>query len=128
MAATILSIISTAYRATLEEQDDTVVWFTHALWGAGAEVDVLLRGNAVNYAVRSQDAAGLCFGARRQTQSPRVGEDVAKLAAKGARLLLVAEDLAERGIDAAELIAGVDPVPRASLPALLASYERVWSW
>ena len=124
----VLNIIATAYRATLEEQDDPIVWLSHAMKGAGADLDVLLRGNAVNYAVTGQDASGLAFGERRQTQPPRIDEDVAKLATKGVRVFLVEEDLAERGVGRAELIGGVEPVPRAGLPQLLAGYDQVWRW
>jgi sulfur relay (sulfurtransferase) DsrF/TusC family protein len=128
MAAKVLNIVSNAYRATLEEQDDTILWLTHAMKGAGADLDVLLRGNAVNYAVEGQDASGLSFGERRQTQAPRLDEDVAGLAKKGVRVFLVEEDLAERGIERGELIAGVEPVSRADLPQLLAGYRRVFHW
>ncbi len=124
----ILNIIATAYRATLEEQDDTIVWLTHALKGAGADLDVLLRGNAVNYAVNGQDASGLAFGGRRQTQPPRIDEDIARLATKGVRVFLVEEDLAKRGVERAELIGGVEPVPNAGLAQLLAGYDQVWHW
>ncbi len=124
----VLSIIATAYRATLEEQDDTIVWLTHALKAAGAELDVLLQGNAVNYAVRGQDASGLAFGRRRQTQPPRIDEDVGKLIAKGVQVFLVAEDLSGRGIERSDLIVGAEFVPRAGLPQLFAAYDQVWHW
>jgi len=123
-----LQIVESAYRATLEEQDDTVVWITHAMKGAGGEFDVLLRGNAVNYAVKAQDASGLAFGAKRQTQPPRLAEDVAKFADKGVTVLAVAEDIAERGLERGDLIASVKPVSRAELPALLERYDLIWHW
>ncbi|MEW5851538.1 MAG: hypothetical protein AB2A00_22300 [Myxococcota bacterium] len=128
MAKKVLQIIETAYRATLEEQDDPVVWITHAMKGAGADLHVLLRGAAVNYAVKGQDASGLSFGARQQTQPPRLDDDVAKLVGKGVEVFLVQEDVAERGLEGSDLISGIKPIPRASVPKLLGGYDQVWHW
>jgi len=128
MAKKILQVIETAYRGTLEEQDDTVVWITHAMKGAGGDLHVLLRGNAVNYAVTGQDASGLAFGERKQTQPPRIDQDLAKLVGKGVDVYVVEEDVAERGIERTELIAGVKPVSRTGIPKLFAAYEQVWHW
>ena len=128
MSKRVLNVIGNAYRATLEEQDDTIVWLTHALKGAGADLDVVLRGNAVNYAVQGQDAAGIAVGEWRQTQPPRIDEQVAKLTGQGVRVFIVEEDLAERGVARTELIDGIEPVTRAGLGALLAGYDHVWTW
>ena len=94
-----LSIIESAYRATLEEQDDTIVWLHVAMQSAGAEIAVLMRGNAVNYLVTRQEASGLAFGDWRQTQPPAIASDLAALAAKGVEVSYVAEDLVDRGIE-----------------------------
>jgi intracellular sulfur oxidation DsrE/DsrF family protein len=123
-----LSIIASAYRATLEEQDDTIIWLTHTMRKAGAELDVVLSGNAVNYAVQGQDASGLAFGEWRQTQPPRIGSDLAALIVEGARVFVCEEDLAEHGIESAELIGGIELIARGGLPRLLADYEQVWHW
>jgi intracellular sulfur oxidation DsrE/DsrF family protein len=123
-----LNIVESAYRGTLEEQDDTIVWLTHAMKGAGAELDLLLRGNAVNYAVRGQDASGLAFGAEKQTQPPVLAEDVAKLLEKGVDVYIVEDDLADRGIGKDELISGLKPLPRAGIAKLFGEYDQVWHW
>jgi sulfur relay (sulfurtransferase) DsrF/TusC family protein len=128
MARRVLQIIETAYRATIEEQDDTCVWISHAMKGAGADIAVLLRGNAVNYACASQDASGLRFGERRQTQPPQLARDVAALAGKGVPVFVVEEDVSERGLEPADLIREVKPVARGDLPALLDGYDQVWHW
>ena len=96
----ILNIIETAYRATLEEQDDTIVWLSHSLKTAGAELDVLLQGNAVNYVVASQQVTGLKIGSCQQTQPPKIVDDVKGLIEKGCKVYVVSEDLNERGIEA----------------------------
>jgi hypothetical protein len=123
-----LNIIESAYRATIEEQDDTIVWLTHAMKGAGADLAVLLRGNAVNYAALGQDAAGLSFGGWRQTQPPRLSDDISSLVAKGVAVYAVAEDLAERGLGPGDILNGVQRVGRDGLPQLLGGYDQIWHW
>lgn len=123
-----LNIVESAYRATLEEQDDTIVWLTHALRGAGAPVDLLLRGNAVNYAVRGQDASGLEFGRWKQTEPPHIEHDLASLIAKGATVHVVSEDLDRRGLEGETLVEGVKPVRSRALGELMCAYDRVWHW
>ena len=128
MAKKILSIVESAYRATLEEQDDTVIWLTHAMQGAGADLTVVLSGNAVNYAVGGQDPSGLAFGDRRQTNPPRLDDDLAKLAAKGVEVLVIEDDVVGRGVDGAELIDGIKLIPRVELLKLIRSHDQVWHW
>ena len=123
-----LSIFETAYRATIEEQDDTGMWLSYTLKSGGADVDVLLRGNAVNYAVKGQDAAGLEFGAWRQTHPPRLADDVASLISKGVAVFVVSEDLATRGLEGVPLVDGLTPIKRAGLAKLLGNYEQIWHW
>jgi len=123
-----INIIETAYRATIEEQDDTIVWITHAMKGAGAELDVLLRANAVNYAVKGQDASGLSFGAVTQTQPPRLDEDVQKLVGKGVDVYIVEEDLADRGIEPSTLVDGLKTIKKDSVAELISGYDHAWHW
>ena len=124
----VLQIIKTAYRATIEEQDDTIVWLTHAMKGAGAELDVLFKGNATNYAVSAQNAEGLSFGNWRQTQPPKLGRDVASLIEKGSSVFVAESDANELGIGENEMIAGIQSVTDDDIASLLTRYDAVWQW
>ncbi len=124
----VLQIVATAYRATLEEQDDPIIWISHAMKGAGADLDVLLRGNAVNYAVAAQDATGLSFGDWQQSQPPDLAGDIAALAAKDVNVFVVQDDLDERGLRDTALVAGIETLSRARLPTLLNDYDQIWNW
>ena len=123
-----LNIIETAYRATLEEQDDPVVWITHAMKGAGADLSVLLRGNAVNCAVAAQSVPPLAFGARQQKHAPHLAEDIGGLIGKGVDVYIVEEDLAVRGLEDGQLVRGLKSIPRDEIASLLDSYDQVWHW
>jgi intracellular sulfur oxidation DsrE/DsrF family protein len=124
----VLNIIETAYRATLEEQDDPVVWIMHAMKGAGADHSVLLSGNAVNYAVMAQGVPPLRFGNMVQKHAPRIAEQVAGLMAKGVPVMVVRECLNERGIDKEELMDGLTLVHQAMVPKMMGHFDQVWHW
>lgn len=126
--ATTLNIIESAYRATMEEQDDTVVWITHAMKGAGAEMTVLLRGNAVNYAVTGQKAPSLQFGDWKQTHAAKIDEDIASLIGKGVTVYAVEADLSARGIALTGLLSGVKTVNREGILDLFENHDRIWHW
>lgn len=124
----VLQIVEPAYRATLEEQDDTVLWFTRALRAAGAPADVLLCGTAVSYAVRHQDAAGFRVGTWEQRHPPAIDQELTRLIEGGARVAALSEDLAERGITKESLLPGIELLGRRSLGGLFGQYDRVWKW
>ena len=128
MALKVLQVLETAYRCNTEEQDDPVVWVTHAMKGGGADLTLLLRGSAVNYAVKGQDASGLGLGGKSQTHPPRIEEDVSKLVGKGVDVYVVEDDVAERGLERNDLVVGVKPVSRAGLAKLFAGYDQIWHW
>jgi hypothetical protein len=123
-----LSIIETAYRATVEEQDDTALWFTHAMKNAGAQVAVLLKGDAAGYTQAGQDARGLRFGTREVRVPPELDRDLEAAMAKGIPVYVVADDLAERGIAEGSLLAGVQRVSRDQLARFITDHDRVLYW
>ncbi|MDE2901160.1 MAG: DsrE family protein [Chloroflexota bacterium] len=126
--AGILSVVERAYHGTIEEQDDTILWVSHMLKNAGADLSILLRSNAVNYAVRGQDASGLNIGGVDLSVPPRIDDDVIALTNTGAPVYVVAEDLADRGISAGDLCDGVQTVARADLAKLFDEHDAIWHW
>lgn len=123
-----LQIVESAYRCTIEEQDDPSVWICQAMKGAGADLDILLRGNAVNYAVSGQDASGLKFGDKPQTQPPKLEQDLQRAIEKGITVYIVADDVKSRGIPEGKMINGVTQVASQDLPGLFGKYDQIWHW
>lgn len=124
----VLQVIETAYRGTLEEQDDTIVWLTHSMRQAGGEFTVLLTGAASTYALAGQDASGLRFGNWTQTHPPQVDRDLSKLIADGVAVYVVEDDLWRRGLKNVKLVDGLKRIMQADVPALYEAHEQIWQW
>lgn len=124
----VLSIVETPYRATVEEQDDTILWLTNMFKRSGLDMAVLLRASAVNYGVRGQDASGLRIGDIELHHPPQLDRDVEALLELGVPVYYLREDAEERGIHENKFVDGIKPVGRSELPSILEEYDQVWHW
>jgi predicted peroxiredoxin len=125
--ASYLSIIERAYRATIEEQDDVALWFSHAMKSGGAQVAVLLRGDAVAYASKAQSAGGLRFG-DLLVKGPSLARDVTAMIERGIRVFVVPEDAAARGIRGVDMVPGVEVARRGALAKIITEFDCVIRW
>ena len=124
----VLQVIDQAFRTTVEEQDDTILWLTQSMVGAGADVQVLLTGHGVQYVTQSQAQPALTLGAWQQRQPADLTQDIGRLVSKGIAVYALREDLEERGLAKLPIQPGVDVISRDALAGLYDSVDQVWQW
>lgn len=124
----VIQVTDQAFRTTTEEQDDTILWLTQSMRGAGGELTVLLAGHGVNYAVLSKTQPALVLGQWRQTQPAELPKDIDQLIESGVPVYIIEEDLADRGLQQKPIIQGVQTIARQNLPALYEQADQIWQW
>lgn len=121
----ILNIVETAYRATLEEQDDPVLWFSRSIRNSGADLSLLIRGNAVNY-LTPQECPPVRIGSTGINHPARPNDDINNLSTNGVKVFALIDDIEMRGIT--NLIDGVLLIRSSDVAALFDDYDQVWHW
>ena len=124
----VLNIVETAYRATLEEQDDTILWLSQSFQNAGVDISVLLKGNAVNYLVKDQTPFNLHFGDWQQTKPPELDRDLEQMIAKNIRIYAISEDIQDRALPQDRLIDDVSLIRKDQMADLFEQFAHVWHW
>lgn len=124
----VLQVVEQAFRVTVEEQDDAILWLSRSMLGAGAALSVLLTGNAALYAVLQQRQPALSLGDWQQTEPADLRGDVKGLVEADVQVYVVAEELEALGVEGRPLLEGVRRVARSDLPRLYEQADQVWHW
>ena len=91
-------------------------------------MSVLLKDNAVTYAIQGEDSSGLRFGNWQQSNPPQIAAQLGALIHKNVRVHVVREDLDRRGLREAPRLEGVHLISKMDIPQLTEEHDRVLHW
>jgi sulfur relay (sulfurtransferase) DsrF/TusC family protein len=127
MPKKILSVLAHTEYGNLEDSD--IGLFASAFAGvAGQSMTLLLREDAVNYAVRGQDGTGIKIAGAVVQPGFLIETDLRSVQQSKIPVYAVREDLDERGLKKEELIEGVQLVSKNELGKLVDQFDTVWNW
>ena len=124
----VLQVLDQAYRTVVEEQDDTILWLSQSMRGAGADICILLSGHAVSYAVLSKTQPALKIGQWKQMQPANIHQDISRLQKQDVPIFAVKEDLEARGLGDVSIHPGIELIDRSGLTNLYENVDQVWHW
>lgn len=129
----VLQVLDQAFRTTVEEQDETILWLIQSMLSQSLadpenEMDLLLTGNAVYYAFQKERQPPLKIGDWQQSQPADIPRDIQKIKDSGVPVILVYEDLWERGLELLPIPLGVDVINRKELTHIFERADQVWHW
>jgi sulfur relay (sulfurtransferase) DsrF/TusC family protein len=127
MAKKILSVLSHTEYGNLEDSD--IGLFASAFAPvAGQQLGLVLREDAVNYALRGQDGTNIKIAGVPIQPGFLIETDLKSLQQTNIPVYAIREDLEERGIKPEEVIDGVTLMSRRELGTLVDQYDTVWNW
>lgn len=129
----VLQILDQAFRTTVEEQDETILWLIQCMLKQASDstenkIDLLLAGHAVYYPYQKNRQPALKIGDWQQTQPADITRDISNLLQSGVSIFVVYEDLWERGLDLLKLPEGITVINRKDLPQIYQRVDQVWQW
>lgn len=129
----ILHVLDQAFRTTVEEQDETILWLIQSMQKPASqdpnnEMQLLLTDHAVFYALKANPHPPLQIAELTQTQPADINRDISNLIEQGVQVMVVYEDLWDRGLEDKATVAGVDIVNRHGLHEIYINAEHVWHW
>ena len=127
MAAS-LAIVERSSRGVIEEQYAHILWLARILCKMKGDIGVLLRGNAVQYALANQPSMQLIIGGITLKYLLHYEDDVRALLSDGVRVYVCREDCERLNIRTCQLIEGVTSIDGSSLGRLFEEYAHIWYW
>lgn len=120
-------IVERAYRGSVETQFADTLYFARELHRQCGGLDIVLRGPAAGYAVRTESGPALRIADKVLDTLPDPRRSLRQMLDDGVRAWVEEPDIAVLGSSARErVLPGVQVVPPHELTARWSDYDRVW--
>lgn len=127
MPKKILSVLAHTEYGNLEDSD--IGLFASAFSSvAGQSLTLLLREDAVSYAVRGQDGTGIKIAGAVVQPGFLIETDLKSVQQANIPVYAIREDVEARGIKKDELIEGVQLLSQTELGKFVDQFDTVWNW